>query len=110
MIRRPPRSTLFPYTTLFRSIDVLGIALAARHASEVEGIPDKRTPQIRLAAHGGPVLFVNVGLVFFRLGPVARLGATECIVRVQRDSASGTVLRYRHGLCRPSVVQVVKMR
>src|SRR2546430_13122947 len=26
MIRRPPRSTLFPYTTLFRSL-VLGIAL-----------------------------------------------------------------------------------
>src|SRR3712207_7796335 len=24
MIRRPPRSTLFPYTTLFRSEDVLG--------------------------------------------------------------------------------------
>src|SRR3712207_8052109 len=23
MIRRPPRSTLFPYTTLFRSIDLL---------------------------------------------------------------------------------------
>src|SRR2546422_2545327 len=23
MIRRPPRSTLFPYTTLFRSVDVL---------------------------------------------------------------------------------------
>src|SRR2546421_3774498 len=27
MIRRPPRSTLFPYTTLFRSI-ILGILLA----------------------------------------------------------------------------------
>src|SRR2546430_11252296 len=27
MIRRPPRSTLFPYTTLFRSC-VLGVALA----------------------------------------------------------------------------------
>src|SRR2546428_7244923 len=27
MIRRPPRSTLFPYTTLFRSIVTLGIAL-----------------------------------------------------------------------------------
>src|SRR3712207_8415757 len=26
MIRRPPRSTLFPYTTLFRS-DTLGVAL-----------------------------------------------------------------------------------
>src|SRR2546425_4594586 len=24
MIRRPPRSTLFPYTTLFRSIDAYG--------------------------------------------------------------------------------------
>src|SRR3712207_7831717 len=24
MIRRPPRSTLFPYTTLFRSIDKMG--------------------------------------------------------------------------------------
>src|SRR3712207_8905626 len=24
MIRRPPRSTLFPYTTLFRSIDIHG--------------------------------------------------------------------------------------
>src|SRR3989442_10110986 len=28
MIRRPPRSTLFPYTTLFRSVKLLG----ARHA------------------------------------------------------------------------------
>src|SRR5256885_9130617 len=27
MIRRPPRSTLFPYTTLFRSLDRFGEAL-----------------------------------------------------------------------------------
>src|SRR2546430_11549354 len=27
MIRRPPRSTLFPYTTLFRSISAVDIAL-----------------------------------------------------------------------------------
>src|SRR3712207_8126093 len=27
MIRRPPRSTLFPYTTLFRSCDASGLAL-----------------------------------------------------------------------------------
>src|SRR2546430_12339009 len=26
MIRRPPRSTLFPYTTLFRSLAVRGVA------------------------------------------------------------------------------------
>src|SRR3712207_8334595 len=26
MIRRPPRSTLFPYTTLFRSVGTIGLA------------------------------------------------------------------------------------
>src|SRR3712207_6914612 len=34
MIRRPPRSTLFPYTTLFRSrvhVQVLQVPLAQRH-------------------------------------------------------------------------------
>src|SRR3712207_8206074 len=29
MIRRPPRSTLFPYTTLFRSLDAVGPCLVA---------------------------------------------------------------------------------
>src|SRR3712207_8690593 len=29
MIRRPPRSTLFPYTTLFRSLERLGAPFAA---------------------------------------------------------------------------------
>src|SRR3712207_9320267 len=28
MIRRPPRSTLFPYTTLFRSVGKMGVAAA----------------------------------------------------------------------------------
>src|SRR2546430_7037187 len=30
MIRRPPRSTLFPYTTLFRSLDRYAVAVAER--------------------------------------------------------------------------------
>src|SRR5262249_60640178 len=42
MIRRPPRSTLFPYTTLFRSISAIGVVsslspLCAPHA--VPGMP-----------------------------------------------------------------------
>src|ERR1051325_8250314 len=37
MIRRPPRSTLFPYTTLFRSLLFFGVALrVALRAREVE--------------------------------------------------------------------------
>src|SRR3989449_3294387 len=31
MIRRPPRSTLFPYTTLFRSRGVLGLKFRRQH-------------------------------------------------------------------------------
>src|SRR2546427_3439271 len=33
MIRRPPRSTLFPYTTLFRSAAVEGNAIAWSHVA-----------------------------------------------------------------------------
>src|SRR5258707_9792330 len=33
MIRRPPRSTLFPYTTLFRSREQMALALAANSGS-----------------------------------------------------------------------------
>src|SRR2546426_6330284 len=36
MIRRPPRSTLFPYTTLFRSRDA-GVAARPRHSPAGEG-------------------------------------------------------------------------
>src|SRR2546430_12174647 len=35
MIRRPPRSTLFPYTTLFRSLEARRPAANDRHAAEV---------------------------------------------------------------------------
>src|SRR3712207_7469932 len=45
MIRRPPRSTLFPYTTLFRSD-----ALALDAAGEGEDLPD----------HVGPALGVRL--------------------------------------------------
>src|SRR2546430_2969440 len=45
MIRRPPRSTLFPYTTLFRSLDdgpgvLVGVAHAALHAELVDDRED----------------------------------------------------------------------
>src|SRR3712207_8011425 len=39
MIRRPPRSTLFPYTTLFRSVAVDGLARLAQlgqHVGQVQ--------------------------------------------------------------------------
>src|SRR5258708_31787024 len=40
MIRRPPRSTLFPYTTLFRSAHVeQRVELAGEHRNSTEEIP-----------------------------------------------------------------------
>src|SRR5436190_6769346 len=48
MIRRPPRSTLFPYTTLFRSS--LAESYAAPHRRAIEG----RFRPRKLAPCGGP--------------------------------------------------------
>src|SRR3712207_8897662 len=38
MIRRPPRSTLFPYTTLFRSELELGLSAIAAPVSDESGV------------------------------------------------------------------------
>src|SRR3712207_8560200 len=56
MIRRPPRSTLFPYTTLFRSEGDVG-AHWQRHALRQEGRgrvgAERRGPEDRELADGG---------------------------------------------------------
>src|SRR3712207_8987299 len=49
MIRRPPRSTLFPYTTLFRS-DVLQLAHVARPAVAGERLHGARREARHLLA------------------------------------------------------------
>src|SRR5258708_28971217 len=47
MIRRPPRSTLFPYTTLFRSNPGMRCASAAAMK------PARTSPAPAVASHGG---------------------------------------------------------
>src|SRR2546422_7079074 len=48
MIRRPPRSTLFPYTTLFRSAKGSTYASTALRRSSVTGLRMKsRAPRLR---------------------------------------------------------------
>src|SRR3712207_7823007 len=60
MIRRPPRSTLFPYTTLFRSVEAL-----ARRGGEAGGH--------RCLARRSPIGPINIGRI--RIGYTrARLG------------------------------------
>src|SRR5256885_17201554 len=57
MIRRPPRSTLFPYTTLFRSVVNAGtrdkdLAWIRRHASAFGVEVTERTDLAMLAIQG----------------------------------------------------------
>src|SRR3712207_7337607 len=63
MIRRPPRSTLFPYTTLFRSallgvaFDVVGGEVVGPHVGVHRGQPERRPrrqvqPRLGIPRHG----------------------------------------------------------
>src|SRR5688572_25090879 len=84
MIRRPPRSTLFPYTTLFRSRDV-DLAMqqpasleAVRRYVEVVPVQDRETRQDRVAVVPGVVHRVPA------VGEVAPHGVREELVLGRR--------------------------
>src|SRR5256885_10537005 len=67
MIRRPPRSTLFPYTTLFRSHDVeielsgLDAFGEILHADDVRARILRRLGLVALCKHGYPYLLARSG-------------------------------------------------
>src|SRR2546430_8212591 len=61
MIRRPPRSTLFPYTTLFRSLDELKAIVdeahrqrhkVASHAMALQGVHNSVEAGVDSIEHG----------------------------------------------------------
>src|SRR2546430_9767214 len=58
MIRRPPRSTLFPYTTLFRSIVNLIIGAKRQQLRKIAAA-------LRLTRHGADIVLRNAPLVGF---------------------------------------------
>src|SRR3712207_6879888 len=64
MIRRPPRSTLFPYTTLFRSVPIEGLRAGALGRCRPDRLlPRRRCPAIartlRVACLERPVVEVG---------------------------------------------------
>src|SRR3712207_9235296 len=93
MIRRPPRSTLFPYTTLFRSDDVLqlmytsgtesrpkGVMMTSRSliAQYVSCIVDGRYTAGDVALHALPLFHVAAQHCF--LMPNLYLGGTNVVL------------------------------
>src|SRR3712207_8645160 len=79
MIRRPPRSTLFPYTTLFRSLVVPRLERrAAFHRGE-------DVDQARMAAAGGEYLLDPVFLAE-AVGPPDELDLQPVLLGEDRKS------------------------
>src|SRR3989449_9499420 len=87
MIRRPPRSTLFPYTTLFRSTQVRGACIAPQYVAEellrAEGFTDVR--YVQKAGRVETLKAVASGEVTI---PVGRLGS----ILIQIDEGDPLVL------------------
>src|SRR2546429_8156342 len=64
MIRRPPRSTLFPYTTLFRSVENGdGDGLVADEAAEIAPAAARAPGGVAFFAFTGEVGAVDAGVV-----------------------------------------------
>src|SRR2546430_10506840 len=62
MIRRPPRSTLFPYTTLFRSAN-LTRAIEKNGSQAFEQVADgNAAASLSAAAQGGPLVVPASGI------------------------------------------------
>src|SRR3712207_4354374 len=79
MIRRPPRSTLFPYTTLFRSLGIEDVMLVAHDASGPPAIdwalahPDRTAALVLLNTYYGRTLTARPPEVIFLFStPVLR--------------------------------------
>src|SRR3712207_7114401 len=81
MIRRPPRSTLFPYTTLFRS----------RHGRDLDGSSPRRRTQLR-TARAGPVggrgpRQVTFGIGLVGCGDIARTAHLPAYARSEEHTS-----------------------
>src|SRR3712207_6857148 len=68
MMRRPPRSTLFPYTTLFRSVEV--------HAPLQVADPEHGVQEAAFAHHAFSSAVVSCGASASRNSPAAFAAAT----------------------------------
>src|SRR3712207_9032591 len=81
MIRRPPRSTLFPYTTLFRSawLDVVHPFDRDRYRTALDAVIENRRGRIvqdfRLRSSGGPYYW-------FRLKARPVIGTDGEVIRI----------------------------
>src|SRR3712207_7764747 len=80
MIRRPPRSTLFPYTTLFRSLQ--------RRRERQRGVPVPPAPELRDALRAEPPEGVR------------RRGALRLLRRLRSEEHTSELQSRQYLVCR----------
>src|SRR2546426_63750 len=93
MIRRPPRSTLFPYTTLFRS------ALTVTVAGTSAVLPTARRRKVAVVIVAAFIALLNEAVTVVLSGTPVAPGAGACavtvgatsVVKLQRESAPSGV-------------------
>src|SRR2546422_4000294 len=83
MIRRPPRSTLFPYTTLFRSRRLQGDGVAGRG--------DRRAAESAAGAGWKTAELGGAGRVLPRQGCLRRRGSTRDRKSTRLNSSHGYI-------------------
>src|SRR5258707_11006398 len=59
MIRRPPRSTLFPYTTLFRSLEAMIRPMIGHRSGAMEKLLQNVAPKLGAVARTARPVFVG---------------------------------------------------
>src|SRR3989475_6592006 len=80
MIRRPPRSTLFPYTTLFRSVRIERESDRCRARDRpAVGLGEANRVVRIVEAEGDPAAchLTSMGVAIFRYGPTGRRKAAS---------------------------------
>src|SRR2546422_10250231 len=92
MIRRPPRSTLFPYTTLFRSLALLGSWANRDFNSKAQGISFPGVPTVigPFNAYDGRVRFSETLFDFSNLGRVNAAKGQVTAANADRSAAVET--------------------
>src|SRR5258708_38279167 len=85
MIRRPPRSTLFPYTTLFRSPNV---ALISEEVAEKKQTLDQVTEQVALSVVARADKGKNYGVVLIPEGLVEFIPEIKALIAELNDLRS----------------------
>src|SRR3712207_8962409 len=73
MIRRPPRSTLFPYTTLFRSEDPRQAVVGVEHLEETYRLLERAARQV----DPEPYVDIRTHVIFGRHVVIAEVRSEE---------------------------------